>query len=476
MKKAERAVLVAIVVTIAVALRWGFLATAQQSNPLRADAGQYAQYAHNLVEHGVYSLAAGEDAPAPDSFRSPGYPLFLAACRVVGGDGWIALAQTLQVVLGAATAWLVYRLARRFTSFAQALTAAALCALSPHLVVASAYVLTECLTTFVLIAGLTLFAGARDRPSRLAASAFVLGCSVLCNETMLFVPFVLAWPLLRRHGMKRAALFVAVALIPFAGWSLRNQTTDLAMTGGARATASISHGSYPGMVYENPRLVGFPYHEDPAQPEFGASWSGLTDVLCERIAERPLRYASWYLLEKPLWLWRWDLVQGVDVYVYEVANSPYENQPVMAAVHWTMKALHVPLMFLAAGAALLLAWNPRRRIAPVPQALGLVAVFGTLAYLPVIPEPRYLQPFRPVIFVLAVVAAFAIVANLRRRSAAAVEHVVPDPVGQPVDQGLEVAEPNDAGKQRQPIAVGAVGGAEVFGQDCADTTADVRGE
>jgi len=436
--KAERAVLIGIVLAIAVALRWGFVATAHQQNPLRADAGEYAQYAHNLVEHGVYSLAAGE-APVPDSFRSPGYPLVLAGCRWLAGDGWLTLVWALQVVLGVATVWFVYRIARRVTSFVPAAAAAALCALSPHLVTSTAYVLTECLATFVLTGGLLLLVTSRQRLGRLLVAALTLGAAALCNETLVFVPVVLSWPLLRAAGWRRAVLFVAVGLLPIAAWAVRNQSVDLAREGGERVTASISHGSYPGMVYDDPRLRGFPYHEDPAQPEFGASWQGLQAVLSARVAEDPLRYASWYLLEKPVWLWGWDLVQGVDVYVYEVGNSPYERQPVMAATHRLMWWLHLPVMLLAALAAAVLAWNPRRRFGPATQALGLVAVFGTLAYLPVIPDPRYLQPFRPVLFVLAVFAVCAIFAVLRP-SAAGGEDAVADAGGQSLDENGQVAQ------------------------------------
>jgi 4-amino-4-deoxy-L-arabinose transferase-like glycosyltransferase len=402
-RTAERAVLVGIVVAVGAALRWGFVATAVVQSPLRVDAGQYAQYAKNLVEHGVYSLATTVPPP-PDSFRSPGYPLLLALCRLFGGDaGWYALAIALQVVLGTATVLLCYRLARHWLLFPIALSAAALCALSPHLVVAGAYVLTECTTTFALLAGLVLLVPERGRWRLLGAGA-VLGYAALCNEALVVVPMVLVWPLWRARGAGPAIAFVIAALLPLLIWNVRNASQDMARTGGERATASISHGSYPGMVFRDPRLLGFPYREDPEQPVFGQSWSGLRSVLGRRIAAEPWRYLSWYALEKPVWLWGWDLVQGRDVLVYEVGNSPYERQPVMVATHSLMRQLHAPCMLLAAVAASVLAWNRRRRWPFAAQALGLVALAGTLAYLPVIPDPRYMQPIRPVLFVLGAAA------------------------------------------------------------------------
>ncbi|MCK5942953.1 MAG: glycosyltransferase family 39 protein [Planctomycetes bacterium] len=422
MRPAERAVLVSIVVVIAAALRVAFVSTADVQSPLRVDAGQYAQYAHNLVEHGVYSLATATP-PAPDSFRSPGYPLFLALCRALGGEqGWYALARWLQVALSTLTVLVAYRLARQFVGFGPSCAAAALVALSPHLVVSPAFVLTECLSAFVVTTAIWLLVAAKTTRTSLLGAA-VLGFAPLCTETLVFLPLVFAAALWRRDRRRAVAIF-AVAMLPFLAWNARNATTELARSGSERATASISHGSYPGMVFEDPRYFGFPYREDPAQPEFGQSWSNLFEVLGPRVAAAPLSYARWYLLDKPVWLWSWPLVQGNDVNVYPVGNSPYERQPVMAATHAAMRWLHVPVMLLAAAGAIVGLLRGRRDPTAhwAPFALGAVALLGTLAYLPVIPDPRYLQPIRPLLFVLAGAAlsvGFAWLRGARRRGVAA---------------------------------------------------------
>jgi 4-amino-4-deoxy-L-arabinose transferase-like glycosyltransferase len=404
--------MVGIVVAVALAVRIAFVATAQVQAPLRADAGHYAQYAKNLVEHGVFSLAT-TTPPPPDSFRSPGYPAVLATCRWLGGEaGWYSLAIALQVGLGALTVLLTYRIARTFVGFAPALVAAVLCALSPHLVVSTAYVLTECVTTFAVVAAMWLCVG--GTPRRWLLAAVVSGAAVLCNEALVFLPFVLGavcW----RHGRALALAFVALACVPFAAWSLRNQVQPLALRGSERVTASISHGSYPGMVFQDSRLFGYPYREDPEQPAFGASWSGLSRVLGPRIAADPWRYVWWYAVEKPVWLWSWPLVQGRDVLVYEVANSPYERQPVMQASHALMRWLHVPVMVLALLGAAVAVVRHRRGPQWEPFALALVAIAGTLAYVPVIPDPRYLQPIRPLLFVLAAATLGAVAQALRSR-------------------------------------------------------------
>ncbi len=412
MRNAERGVLVGIVVAVGLALRLGFVLEAVVQHPLRADAGQYASYAKNLCEHGVFSLAT-TSPPAPDSFRSPGYPAVLAVCRGLFGEaGWQAGVVGLQVLLGALTVLLAYRIARACAGFAPALVAAALTALSPHLVVSTAYVLTECVTTFVVLLAVWLAVGATGR-ARLVTAALVAGGAVLCNEALVVLPFAIGLAMWRA-SRGRALAFVALALVPFVLWNVRNQVQPLAKSGSERVTASISHGSYPGMVFRDPRLVGFPYREDPEQPAFGANWQGLRTVLAARVAAEPWRYLSWYAVEKPLWLWRWSLVQGNDVNVYEVANSPYESQFVMQATHTLCWLLHVPVMLLGALTAVVALWR-RRRENWALRALAGVALLGTLAYLPVIPDPRYLQPIRPLVFVLAAAGGAAAVAFVARR-------------------------------------------------------------
>ena len=262
--------------------------------------------------------------------------------------------------------------------------------------------LTECLAGFLVTAGLWLLLGSASR-GRTVLGALVLGCLPMCNEVMVYLPVVVAVVIWLRDR-RRAVVVFLVAMLPLALWHVRNQSAELVRHGSERATASISHGSYPDMVFHDPRYRGFPYREDAEQPAFGKSWAGLWRVLLPRVRQEPLRYLQWYVLEKPQWLWRWPLVQGTDVYVYPVRNSPYDHHAMMAASYACMRWLHLPVMMLGllvAGFGVLVG---RRESSWALQALGCIAITGTLAYLPVIPDPRYLQPIRPLLFLLAATA------------------------------------------------------------------------
>lgn len=422
MKRSERAVLVVLVTAVALAIRIGFVATSAVDRPLRADAGQYARYAHNLVEHGTYSLA-DEVPPPPDAFRSPGYPAFVALARLAGGAHWYDVVRWLQVALGALLVPLTYWLARAALPSGPALLAAVCVALSPHLVAATGYVLGEALLAPVLTAAFWLLARACRAPgggAALAAGA-AFGCAALVNEALAPLPVLLALLARRRLGAARSALLLLAALLPVGAWTARNQCTDLVRTGGERVLTSLSHGSYPELFFATEEHRGFPYEEDPEQPEFGSSWGRFAEVMAARVAERPGRYVSWYLLEKPLWLWRWDLVQGQGFYVYPVAGSILDEQPVLAALCAAMRLLHAPFVGLALLGAGLALWRGRR--GGGDQALlrlpVLALLWCTAVYALFLPDPRYLVPLRPLQAVLAAAGLAALLPRRGRGDAAA---------------------------------------------------------
>jgi 4-amino-4-deoxy-L-arabinose transferase-like glycosyltransferase len=444
MRRSEGAVLVGIVVAAGLLLRCGFVATADVVAPLRADAGQYAQYAHNLLAHGTYSLST-EVPPPPDSFRSPGYPCFLAACRWLAGEsGWYPLARWLQALLGGGLVWLSFALARGLLPFAASLGVAAFVALSPHLVAAGGYVLTESLFAFALTAAMLLLAAAQ-RAGRaragFAAAGLAFGLAALVNESAAPLPLLLAAWHWRRWGRRRALVFAAAALLPLGAWAARNASQPLACTGGDRALATLSHGSYPGLFFATEQSRGYPYREDPEQPAFGASWPRFRAVLAQRVAERPLRHLSWYLVEKPVWLWSWDVVQGAGgVHVYPVRGSILDEQPVLAAAQAAFRWLHLPFCLCAvAGVFLSLRRAPARApgaaTASIAPPLAIALLWSTFVGVLFMPDPRYLVPLRPV---QAVLAAAAVVWLAQRRAARAARISaqsdapparVPEPVG-----------------------------------------------
>ena len=166
----------------------------------------------------------------------------------------------------------------------------------------------------------------------------------------------------------------------------------------------MSHGAYPGFVYRSDAYKYFMYREDPEAELFSSSLGGFWSVLSRRAAERPLRYASWYFLEKPYYFWSWGILQGQgDVYVYPVVRSLYSLNRAADATRVLVKLIHPGVLVLGLAGMLLGLTGLIRRRAAVPQAaelLALTALVFTLVHVIFAPWPRYSVPLRPELMLL----------------------------------------------------------------------------
>ena len=180
--------------------------------PLVADAAEYSYYARSLVETGRYLGPQGELAA-----RMPGYPLFLAAIRVVFGDSVTAVIAA-QCLLGAATCLLLYKLAQRLLPRPWPLVCGLLGAAYYGLVEPVALVLSENLYSFFLVLSAWALYHPRWRPgARAAAFGVFAGFLYLVRPEPL--PYILAtiallpflWPAFGRKEV--AAALAGLALV-----------------------------------------------------------------------------------------------------------------------------------------------------------------------------------------------------------------------------------------------------------------------
>ncbi len=157
------------------------------------------------------------------ALRTPGYPLFLAACRCVFGDRLLPV-RLVQAALGAWSVWLVFRLTRQVDpgetgrrGWTAPLVAAALAAIDPYLVATSALVLSE--AVFIPLMLLSLWGLAVIWPPRGAGPSrgwelWALGTGAATGAAVLVRPswapcvpaMLLAWVALAGRGRRRAAV------------------------------------------------------------------------------------------------------------------------------------------------------------------------------------------------------------------------------------------------------------------------------
>jgi 4-amino-4-deoxy-L-arabinose transferase-like glycosyltransferase len=193
---------------------------------LTGDDWQYWELAKNIVQRGEFAIRAG----SPTAWRSPGYPFFLAGLMLMGLKQ-VRTVRMIQVLLHLATAGMVYQSARKLTSDSIAMISAALVAFWPALLSSTTFVLSETLTTFLLMA--TIYASIRqwrgDHSNQrwAAASGLFWGLTALCHPSVLLVPIpFLPLALAQKENCRKKTYLVLVSLccclLLQAPWVIRN--------------------------------------------------------------------------------------------------------------------------------------------------------------------------------------------------------------------------------------------------------------
>jgi 4-amino-4-deoxy-L-arabinose transferase-like glycosyltransferase len=173
-----------------------------------------------------------ENALSPTALWPPGYPLTLAVVYKLTGDSLNA-ARLLNVLLGAATAALVYLIARRLFDRTAAVIAGATVALLPSHVLFTTVLLSETLFGFLLALVLcaTVYLLLDERPPRLPAvlvvgaltafAGYVRG-EFLAYGAVLALLLLLRW---RREALLPLAALAAGAALVLVPWTVRNAAT-----------------------------------------------------------------------------------------------------------------------------------------------------------------------------------------------------------------------------------------------------------
>ena len=401
------------------------------------DAKEYVAYGRNLAEHETFSKDASSSILRPDSYRSPGYPAFIALfLKCAGGEKplkWLIFAQAF---MGALLVPLVFLTGRFFLPVFGAMIAALLTAFSPHLITTTGCILSETLFGFLLLAAVCCLQYAFEKPKKrgYVVPGILFGCAYLTNEASLFLPYFLAIVVFlsatkseqinfKRGLVSRIAVFLIIFTLFPAAWTLRNHISVQAGAPKAsdRAVVTMSHGAYPDFMYKTPYYRRYPYREDPMQPVFGASIDGFSRILWSRVQENPGRYIRWYLTGKPYYLWSWNIIQGIgDIYINPVNVSFFEDTIFGLLLKGIMKFVHPLILLLALLSlpAVFFRWVKSRKMTGVLYNLPLlplsICVYFTGLYIIFAPWPRYSVPLRPELYLCAVWAAIFLTATFRR--------------------------------------------------------------
>jgi hypothetical protein len=411
-------------ILLGLALRVAFALLYWVNQPLTHDEREYLALGRSVARGEGFSYPADEPSPGTGQQfgRAPGYPLFLAALRITApADHAPRRVQLAQACVGALGIWLIAAIAGRVAGPRAAVTAAAIAAVYPPLVWMPSYVLSETLySTVALAAALTLTPRGADDPAShapaaaparvlpipdprspipLLASAVLTGVAILIRPVMLFfVPLAALW-LVRQRRTAAAVMFVIVAALCVAPWTLRNHRVY------GRWIAVASEGGVTFWTGNHPLARGdgdlaANVEIKRAELAFRAAHPGLTPEELEPVYYRDA--FAWIRREPAAWL---ALLARKAFYTVVPVGPSY-------AVHSTRyRVASVTSYLLILPAAIWGAWQWRRTRMAGPAALWLMAAATIVAGLVFFPQERFRIP----VIDPALIVTAALPAGLRKR-------------------------------------------------------------
>ena len=193
--------------------------------------GDYAALSTNIVDHGTFSQSTTTPF-MPDSWRTPGYPIFIAPFYAIFGNFYPVLIAQVGILF--LTVVLIFNIAMRFMDRRWALALSVLYLMLPTTMLSASSLLTETLFVFCFMLALYLcfFSEWRNMYLRWALAGLLLATATYVRPASLYIVpfflfgyfvFYLPWrDISRRHIIAGGllAIMFAGALLP---WCYRNQ-------------------------------------------------------------------------------------------------------------------------------------------------------------------------------------------------------------------------------------------------------------
>lgn len=405
------------------AMRWLYVLMLDIPTPIRGDAISYYFYAKNLLESGVFSFDR-KGIPVADSYWAPGYPLFLAFCfklaDIIQID-FYPIVLFLQAVLGGFTVFFSYLFGRQFLSIKAAVIASVFIILSPHLNSLGGNFLSETLFTFWLIASLYFYQIALRKEQIIfwVIAGCSFGMSYLVNPVVLWAPFLISlFHILacdkekKSLAIKQVSALLIVFVFFVAGWIVRGvvNVPEGRPSSGQRVFENLvigSHPEYHRIWYSNATVL------DPASKvlnpgdqemaEYKNDHSAFYRQLSHRIFKDPAYYLDWYLIQKPIELWGWNILFGNgDIYVFPVDSSLYDKSRIALVSLVIMKQLHFWLFGLAIAGLLFVFRDKNFNDQKSVVSMYILLVYINVVYVVIHSDARYSVPMRPEMYLCAV--------------------------------------------------------------------------
>ena len=235
--KSKEVLLLSIILLLSLAFKLGTFSIVYSDDPSRImrgiDAYQYDNSARALLETGRFA-ASPETSDEPETRRTPGYPLFIAAVYSVFGLRHFPVI-AIQIFISILTIALTYAIARTLFKPSVALLSGIILSLDVSSFLESQQLLTETLFTFLLtiavFAGVYLFLNKKNRLKWALALGIALALSVLVRPIGYYLVFpiimgLFVYGIFIKWQWKEVLGVVMMVLIPWivliGGWHARN--------------------------------------------------------------------------------------------------------------------------------------------------------------------------------------------------------------------------------------------------------------
>jgi 4-amino-4-deoxy-L-arabinose transferase-like glycosyltransferase len=190
---------------------------------LAGDSSEYVVLAHALLEGRPYSLSVGE-VLYPDSFRTPGYSLFLASLLYVFGT--LDAVVPIQLLMFACTAWILFVLGERLFSTRVAYVVYGMWLCNPLAYFTTIFVWSDYFFTFVFLLTMysaysAVYAEGTKRTLLTALCGLLMGYSILARPVAQFIPLLIAIAALVWIGyMRHKGASIRTPLRLFGVWAV----------------------------------------------------------------------------------------------------------------------------------------------------------------------------------------------------------------------------------------------------------------
>lgn len=170
---------------------------------LGGDSTEYFYLGRNLLQHRAFTLEPDkpfqtpQGAPQigtpglfPESFRTPGYPAFVAF--FYGITRSLFAVSAIQMLLSAFSVVLLYAIAKRFFSERASRIAAGLFAIEPSSVFYAGIILSDTVFVFLLLGVIRIFLSHKDNPAygKMLCAGIMLGAATLTRSIAQFLPLL----------------------------------------------------------------------------------------------------------------------------------------------------------------------------------------------------------------------------------------------------------------------------------------------